>query len=158
MEYLLPIFPASVLQGGLCSTACRAGIPPSKAVIERGCQTLGRAPMCATYSSSREQHFERPPAQFCLFPADVGTAPHRHAGEQAASSGQHRADKGGGSKTRCAEGAALPSGAAMLRVRAHTSAAVPCLRRHWGGTWRPQRPLVPSGFALPGRADGSAGL
>lgn len=158
LEYLLPIFPASVLRGGLCTTACWAGIPLSKAVIERGCQTSGRAPMCATYSSSREQHFEWPPGQLCLLPADVGTAPHRHAGEQAAPAGEHRADKGGGSQTCCAGGAALPSGAATLWLRAHTSAAVPSLRRRWGGTWGPQRPLVPSGFALPGRADGSAGL
>lgn len=73
--------------------------------------------MCAMHSTSREQHFKWPPAQLCMFPAgDVGSVPHRRScpGERAASAGEHRADKGGGSETCHAEGAALPLSAAKL--------------------------------------------
>lgn len=74
LDHLLPLFPAPALLDGLCTTTCWAGTHPSNADIERDCQT-GPAPMRAMHGSSREQHFEQPPAQLC-FPQELWGVPH----------------------------------------------------------------------------------
>lgn len=114
LDDLLPLFPAPALQRGLCTTSCWAGIHPSKADIERDCQT-GPAQMHTMHSSSREQHFERP----LLASRRCGDCPtqacwHSCPREQAQSPWEHRVDNSGRSKTCCVEDAALPLGAAML--------------------------------------------